>query len=166
LRRRRPRWRRRHHGEGQGVVEPRKVPLLLLGADEDGHDELLLLGELGWDVEQLTALGRTEDVVRDVANHVIGVVAGHPAVVDVAGDLTGDTWRRWRRLLDLETNASLVFVFVILLFIVIFVVVIIVVVVRGRLRSLLLILIGIAKVAGVPLGVPDKGLPDLLSEPM
>jgi hypothetical protein len=118
---RRPRWRRWHHREAQGVVEPGEVPLLLLGADEDGHSELLLLGELGRDVERLAALGRTEDVVRNVADHVIGVVADHLTDVDLAGDLIGDTWRWWRRLLGLDTDASLV----VLLFVVILIIIIV-----------------------------------------
>jgi hypothetical protein len=54
---RRPRWRTRRHREGEGVVEAGEGPLLLLGADDDGHRELLLLGELERDIEVLAKLG-------------------------------------------------------------------------------------------------------------
>jgi hypothetical protein len=68
---RRPRWRRQRHREGEGVVKAGEDPLLLLGADDDGHRELILLGELGRDIEVLAKQGRTEVVVRDMANHVV-----------------------------------------------------------------------------------------------
>jgi hypothetical protein len=35
------------HGEGEGILDAGKGPHVLLGADEDSHPKLLLLGELG-----------------------------------------------------------------------------------------------------------------------
>jgi hypothetical protein len=60
--------------------------------------------------EVLAVLGCTEDVVHDMVDHVVGVVADHPTIVGLAGDLAGDTWRLWMRLLSLDVDASLVFV--------------------------------------------------------
>jgi hypothetical protein len=139
------------YGEGKGVIEARKGPLLLLGADDDIHRELLLLGELGRDIEVLDKLGRTELVVHDVADHVIGVFADYPTIIDQAGDLAGDPWRRWRMLLGLDTDAFLI---VLLLVVPIFIVVVIV---RGRLWHPLSVLDDVAEEAGAPFGVPIPG---------
>jgi hypothetical protein len=49
----RPRCRRRHHGEGEGIFIAWEGPLLLLGTDDDVHRELLLFGKLGRDVKGL-----------------------------------------------------------------------------------------------------------------
>jgi hypothetical protein len=81
-----PRWRGQRHREGEGVLKLEEGPLLLL-ADEDGHRELLLLSELGRYDDRLAKLGRLEVVVHDVVDHVIRIVADHPAVVDLTGDL-------------------------------------------------------------------------------
>jgi hypothetical protein len=113
------RWRRRRNGEGEGVVDAWEGPLLLLGADDDGHHELLLLGELGRDVKVLAKLGCAEVVVRGVADHVIGVIVDHPTVVDQARDLAGDPWRWWRRLLGLDANAFLIALLVVLLLVIV-----------------------------------------------
>jgi hypothetical protein len=60
--------------------------------------------------EVLATLGCTKDVVHDMVDHVVNVVADHPTIVGLAGDLAGDTWRLWRRLLSLDIDASLIFV--------------------------------------------------------
>jgi hypothetical protein len=71
LRRRWPRWWGRHHREGKGVLNPWEGPHLLLLADEDGHRELLLLGELGRHDVWLAKVGRLEVVVDDMVDHVV-----------------------------------------------------------------------------------------------
>jgi hypothetical protein len=141
------RWRRWRHREDQGVVEPREHPLLLLLSDEDGHCELLLLGELRRHDELLAKVGRLEVVVDDMVDHVVRVVVDHPAVVDLARDLAADTWRRRRRLLGLDTDVVVVFVLVVL----VNVVRVIFVIVRVRHRRPIPVPVGVTEVAGVPL---------------
>jgi hypothetical protein len=91
LHRRRP--RRWHHREYQSVCELRECPHVLLLTDEDGDDELLLLGELRRHLVGLATVGGLKIVVH----HVVYVVADHPAIVYMAEDLTADMRRRRRR---------------------------------------------------------------------
>jgi hypothetical protein len=66
-----------------------------------------------------------------MVDHVVRVVVDHPAVVDLARDLVGDTWRRQRRLSGQDTNFDVVFVLVVLVIAVV-IVQFVIVVVRGR----------------------------------
>jgi hypothetical protein len=72
-----------------------RPPLLLL-ADEDGVGELLLLGELGRHLVDLAAVSGLKIVVDDMVDHVVCVIADHPAIVYLAGDLAADTRTLWR----------------------------------------------------------------------
>jgi hypothetical protein len=127
----------------QSVRELRERPPLLLLADEDGDSELLLLGELGRHLVGLAAFGSLKIVVDDMVDHVVCVIADHPAVVYLAGDLSADTRRRWR----------LGFVLVLLLVVLIVVVLVVVelLIVGGHDRLPVAVPVGVTEVAGAPI---------------
>jgi hypothetical protein len=62
---------RRHHREGESVLVPREHPFLLLCADEDSHQQLLVLGQLRWHHVVLAVFSGEEDVVGGIGNEVL-----------------------------------------------------------------------------------------------
>jgi hypothetical protein len=115
----------------------------LLLADEDRDGELLLLGELRREFEGLTTVSGLEILVDDMVNHDVCVIADHPAIVDLAGDLAADTRRRrgrWR--LDRHVVVLVIVRFLIL-----------VIVIGGHDGRPVGVPVGIAEVASVPFWV-------------
>jgi hypothetical protein len=166
---RRRRWRWWRHREEEGVLEAGEHPFLFLHADEDCHLQILALRQLWREHVVLIVVSGKEDVVGNVADKVLCVIADDNAVVDVAGDVIAPCRRRrrWRLLVQrltvvIEDRAIEVVVLVLVVVPVLVRALLVVVLLEGLIlvaEGVVLwdpgaVLVGVAEVAGAPLHVP------------
>jgi hypothetical protein len=150
-------WRRRCDGEGEDVLKPQEGALLLLCAHKDDDLQLLVLGELRWQLVVLAALVRKKDVVHNVADEIVGVVADRLAGVIVAAG-------RWGRRSATVVVVAVIDVPIVDIPVVATAIVPVVTasvvpttVVIGGLRGPALVAVAVAKIPGVPLCSPFLG---------
>jgi hypothetical protein len=105
---RRRRWRRWRHREEDGVLEPGERPFLFLRANEDCHLQLLVLRQLRRQHIVLAVVSGEEDVVGNVAEEVLRVVADDSVVVDMARNIAAPCRRRRRWRLRVRRLAAVV----------------------------------------------------------